>query len=221
MKENALSKLVWLNGGSIRRVGNARFTTSLLLNEPHLEQTPCEPAHRGTGHRHCRGLVLFSLLEKAMTLKNFWSKVNKRTACECWEWTASLDTHGYAQFTIKSKTQLGHRWLYFTLYPSADRTKFVCHRCDNRKCVNPSHLFLGTRADNMRDMMSKGRNPVIGSIQIGELNSRAKLTLSQVNEIRHLRAATGKYRLRQLASLFNISTGHVWKIVNNYRWGVN
>jgi len=87
----------------------------------------------------------------------FWSKVRIGAADECWEWQRYLMPNGYGHFRYKYKTWLTHR-LSWTL-ENGDIPKELCvlHKCDNRKCVNPSHLFLGTYKDNAIDRENKGR----------------------------------------------------------------
>ena len=87
---------------------------------------------------------------------DFWKKVNKETINGCWEWTKS-NIKGYGVFCINSKNEYAHR--YSMILAGYDLQDFdVLHKCDNPKCVNPDHLFLGTHTDNMRDMVSKGRH---------------------------------------------------------------
>ena len=118
----------------------------------------------------------------------FWSKVSKGDADACWEWQASLDTRGYGNFGVPRNDGTGryimqraHRTAWeLTNGPLLGSAQHLCHTCDNRKCVNPSHLFIGNPKINMQDCSAKGRF----NDRAGENNPRAKLTAADVLDIR-------------------------------------
>ena len=146
--------------------------------------------------------------------ERFWSKVNKTDGC--WEWTGSLDRGGYGTFRDGTLVR-AHRYSYVLHHPLTidlwEHPKMcVCHRCDNRKCVNPSHLFLGSYADNNKDMMTKGR----GNKAKGE-KQNAKLTEAQVREIR-IKYANGGIIHQQLALEYEVSKSVIGCIIRRENW---
>lgn len=157
----------------------------------------------------------------------FWQKVDKRGDDECWLWLASKRNKGYGAFafTPKSTGKLvqgrAHRFS-FEIHTGPIGDSMVLHKCDTPACVNPSHLFLGSNKDNVRDMVSKGRHVAGGTYsrdgyERGEDHHGAKLNEEAVREIRRDYEA-GNMSYSQLAKKYKIAIGHAFRIVNRKAW---
>jgi hypothetical protein len=123
-----------------------------------------------------------SLNHKLSVLERFMRFVDKAEGC--WAWKGNKDDKGRGRFWNGRRQILSSRAAYELLVGSIPDGLLICHHCDNPNCVRPSHLFLGTQAQNMQDMIRKGRKRI--NPCRGEKSSSAKLTNQQVIEIRQL-----------------------------------
>jgi len=138
-------------------------------------------------------------------------KINP-TEGKCWEWVGAKNAQGYGHFAVKNQSIRAHRWIYMALLGNLEKCEVVCHKCDNPSCVNPIHLIAGTPSDNMKDMVTKGRNPN----RKGTRHPMATLTEDQVVELRK-RSDLGEKQC-DLARSFGVSAGLVGKVVRRERW---
>lgn len=97
-------------------------------------------------------------MTRANTIAAFNAKYVKDKETGCWLWKGYTDPKGYGIFSLRGKQYRAHRFNYERYNGKIDNQLYVCHHCDVRNCVNPSHLFLGTQDDNMKDMVKKGRS---------------------------------------------------------------
>ena len=142
----------------------------------------------------------------------FEKYVNRRGDNGCHIWTGPPGDVGYGNFGINGKTYRSHRAAWEIYRGPIPGGLCVLHRCDNKMCVNPDHLFLGTRADNVADMMAKGR----GRKATGERVGNSKLKEDQVKEIRMLVA--GGMKQTEVAAKFGVHSSWVSRISRNEFW---
>ena len=151
-----------------------------------------KPGNRFVYHHWCRSPWVFMISDAG-----------------CWEWQGGL-LNGYGLLWWEGKQILAHRHYYEKYVGPIPEGLCVCHKCDNRKCCNPDHLFLGTRPDNSRDMIAKERQAR------GEKHSQAKLTEAEVLEIREC-AMRGESRT-SLAQRHGVTYWAISHVVNRERW---
>jgi hypothetical protein len=157
-------------------------------------------------------LVSFTRAE----VDRFWSHVDRRDSSECWNWTAYTGKrHLYGQMRLTGRGGKMVRapkfsWiLHNGLIPNG---LYILHTCDNPKCVNPNHLFLGDQKANMDDMKKKGRD----NKAKGEKTGKAKLTSNKIIEIRGL-FESGISR-KDIAYMFNVSYSLIKQIIQGKVW---
>lgn len=137
----------------------------------------------------------------------------------CWEWQGALSEKGYGVFNMGSRkegnkrTIRAHRYSYMK-YKGELGELLVCHKCDNRKCCNPDHLFLGTDEDNIRDMWAKGRQPP-PLVQLGSANNNAILDDVKVAKIKSL---LDTFNNKELGAMFGVKHSTISKIRTGRTW---
>lgn len=131
------------------------------------------------------------------------------TECGCWIWLKGNYANGYGGIGINKKTILAHRASWMVFRGEIPQGMMVLHHCDNRLCINPDHLFLGTHIDNMNDRDKKGRNKP----RPGILNPKAKLTVKDIVAIRN-----SKLGPVEIARNYGMDRGTIWRIRTRKYW---
>ncbi len=162
-------------------------------------------------------------MPKTPPQERFWRKVQKGGPDDCWPWLGEKAHHGYGKFTPNPKRRDENGWRpkaipahrlawEYTNGPIPEGLE-CCHKCDYRRCCNPSHLWLGTHAENMRDCMIKGRL----NTRRGSKAGPSKLSERQVVEIRTM-YRPGVVSLNMIARLFGVSKRAILFIVQRRSW---
>ena len=148
--------------------------------------------------------------------ERLWKRVDKPSPQQCWEWRGARNRLGYGVLTVRRRRWLAHRLAWSLARGKAIPDGLVvCHRCDNPSCVNPKHLWLGTQADNMRDMFEKGRGKqVVPRNNVGARNPMAKLSDEQVREIRTL---AGSMTQQEIGTRFGVRQDQISRILSRKR----
>lgn len=131
---------------------------------------------------------------------------------DCWLYLGSHNKQGYGHAFFEGKVWLAHRVSWLSQRGSIPSGMNVLHRCDNKTCINPKHLYLGTYSDNLRDVYARTNRS-----QFGDKNGNAKLTKEQVNKIRKL-LKKKIFNFKQLAYLYGVSDSNIEFIAHGITW---
>jgi HNH endonuclease len=153
--------------------------------------------------------------EKKPASQRFWGHVAPISRADgCWIWNGDPDKYG--SFFVNQRSMKAHRFSWEMVNGTVPENMDLLHRCDVPGCVNPAHLFLGTHADNMADMVAKGRRrgSPADSLRRGERHVRAKLSETQVMALR--RGFTGS--IRAIARNLGVSHRTIRNVLDGKTW---
>jgi hypothetical protein len=134
---------------------------------------------------------------------------------DCWYWNGCLDNAGYGIWSYNRPNQRAHRVMFELFGNEYHKSKKILHKCDARNCVNPEHLYVGTQADNVRDMVSRGRHKP-PTARFGFSNPLSKLTTEDIIKAKSLRSEglshkrIGKELGFSTMTIFRLLTGRSW-----------
>lgn len=145
-----------------------------------------------------------------------WDRIKMAPGDLCWEWQGPVGNRGYGQLQVNGRHQNAHRMSWVSVHgpiPALNTYHGTCvlHRCDNRRCCNPSHLFLGTAKDNSHDRDQKGRN----NSPKGSSHWKAKLTEEKVEAIRSL---IGSMSMTEIGKRFGVTRSTISFIKSGKIW---
>jgi len=149
------------------------------------------------------------------TLEEIFDNYTIDKTTNCWNWNRAIDSSGYGAVKYCGKKHNVHRLVWMLLHDNLEKGICVCHKCDNRKCINPDHLFIGTQSDNMKDCVNKGR--YFSNVIRGEKNSWSKLSSKQVIEIRQLKESK-KISNKEIAKQYKVGYTAISKIIRGENW---
>jgi len=139
----------------------------------------------------------------------FWLMIDKKGEDDCWNWIRGRFSSGYGQFSANTyegrKVMRSHRFVYEITYGKILGGMQINHKCDNKLCCNPKHLYIGTQQDNVDDREYRGRS------------GKSKLTTNDVLKIRQLHKS-GKFNQRMIADMFKVHPSQISLIISHKNW---
>lgn len=161
------------------------------------------------------GQIKDNMLKSKQSIKDGYEKFVIKNPEGCWDWSGCCpENPGYGQFRSNMKIYRAHRASWAIHFGEIPKGMLVLHKCDNRRCSNPEHLFLGTKKDNTHDMINKGRNTFFGAK--GTDNHRAKLSIKAVKMVKRL--LKDGFKSEKIASKLKVPHSTIRNIKYNYTW---
>lgn len=157
------------------------------------------------------------------TTERFWQHVRISGTDACWGWTSAVSIHGYGRFKVNDKMIAVHRYSYWLAYGELPTNLDICHKCNNRRCVNPVHLYAGTAKENVADAIKAGthhnfvKTRTSGLAPKGESQPKALLIESQVLDI-YRRCHAGESH-RAIAAEYGVGKTTITNIHSGRSWG--
>lgn len=146
-------------------------------------------------------------------METIWLRIDRRGDEDCWEWIAGKDAQGYGVCKFMGRPVKAHRLVYSFYRGTIPDGMVCCHKCDNRSCVNPNHIFLGTHEENMADRNKKGRQCK------GSDTPFSKLTEEKVIKLRkRWKKGSHKHGASQMARELGLDAQTVLKAVKGKNW---
>lgn len=140
--------------------------------------------------------------------RKFFAKIDSMQAGECWNWDGTVSMYDYGHFYVNGVCKRAHRISWEIYYGKIPKDKMVLHKCDNRRCVNPSHLYLGDNSDNMKDRSNRNSGSFVGR--------HSRLNQIEVQKAREL-FLNGKLVPVELAIMFKCSLATISYAINHKR----
>jgi hypothetical protein len=142
--------------------------------------------------------------------QDVWLRIDRsRGPDSCWPWLGYIRANGYGSIQISGVDRSVHRVVFELVHGSIESGNSILHKCDNRKCANPEHLYQGTQLDNARDAVRRGRQVK------GERQHSAKLT---ENCVRRIRLLIGAFSYYELANMFGVHWTSIWNVTTGKTW---
>lgn len=140
-----------------------------------------------------------------VNIEKFWAKVNIRAPDECWEWLAFKLSSGYGRFRVGDKIELAHRVAWSIINGSIPEGKLILHKCDNRSCCNPNHLYCGNYSDNISDRSLR---------YTGYIGGGCRSNMFSKGEIDFIKTSVGQGCTQQsIANLYGVSQSYISRII--------